>query len=238
MGQYRTFIESYSFSPKIIRCLFINAFNNFFAARILADSGLITQVNNSLRMGLESEWIGIILVKDEKLGHIWVNGPIDKKEENALINLEIPSRIRKNVGETSKIKISDRNDIYKALSDRSHTKISSVTSLFFTPGSSEEKNYIDCIPLGGLRGDYNFNFIRHSIKTVLRFALADIEECLNYKSLEDGWAWNRGEILNITRGGHPGDDGKIVPFISSQNHPEKDFCRVAAFLSSIRNGDI
>ncbi len=236
--KYRTFIESYSFSPEIIRCLFVNAYNHFLAGRILAESGLITQMNNCLRMGLESEWLGIILVKNEKLGLNWAFGLGDKKEREELKKLEMPAEIRKKIGETPRISIENRNEIYKGLSDKSHTKLSSVAKFFILPGSSAGEGSIECIPLGGIRGENNITRIRFTVKTVLRFALADIEECLGYSTLEEGWSWNRAELVHITEGGYTDKEGQFHPHISSRGHPGQDPYQAAAYLSAMRHGRI
>ena len=236
--KYRIFIESSSFSPEIIKCLFVNAYNHFLAGRILADSGLITQTNNCLRMGLESEWLGIILVKNQKLGLNWAFGLGDNEERKELLKLEMPVEIRKKVGNTPKITIDDRHDIYKGLSDKSHTKLSSVAQFFIPPGFTAGEGSIECIPLGGIRGERNIIRVRYALKTALRFALADIEECLGYSTLEEGWTWDRSELRHITGGGYRDNQGQFHPHISSKRHPGQDPYQAAAFLSALRHGEI
>ncbi|MCK9307236.1 MAG: hypothetical protein M0P17_06865 [Methanoculleus sp.] len=74
LGAYRKFIEETTFHPQFLRCLFVNAYNHFLSGKILVEKGLITQSYNCLRMGLENEWLGIILMKNPTPGIHWTFG--------------------------------------------------------------------------------------------------------------------------------------------------------------------
>ena len=235
---YIKFLKMFEFNPRIIRCLFINAYNHFLSGRILAERGLIPQSNNCLRMGLESEWIGLILVKNRELGLNWAFGLGDEEIKKRLIDLERPFMIRKILGDTLRIKIKDRDEIYSALSDKSHTKLSSVARFFIPPNANPADGYIDCIPLGGMEGERNISRILLAIETVLGFALADIEECLNFQFMEKGWTWNRTSLMHISEGGFENQDGMFEPHISSKGHPGQDPYQAAALLSAIRHKEI
>ena len=145
------------------------------AGILLAEHGLIPQTNNCLRMGLESEWIGIVLIKNKELGHCWTFGLGDETIIKGLKDLEKSFMVRRVLGDTTRIKIKDREEIYMALSDKSHTKLSSVARSIFPTGSALTDGYIDCIPLGGMQEENDIKRIRLAVKTVLTFALADID---------------------------------------------------------------
>ncbi len=236
--KYQKFIETNIFFPKITKCLFINAFNHFLAAQILADRGLIPQVNNCLRMGLESEWIGIILQKNKKLAFEWAFGAGDEITRKNLLDLERPFKIREALGDTSKIKLKDRHEIYSALSDKSHTKLSSVARFFIPKDVPASEGYIDCIPYGGVEGDNNKFRIRSAVKVTLEFALAEIQESLQYPFFDEDWVWNRVELSKISEAGYSDENGKFEPYISSKGHPERDPAQLIASLSAIRHGEI
>ena len=76
---YKKFIDGFNFSNKYVKCLLLNAYNHFLAAKILADTGLRCQSFNCLRMGLESEWLGICLVTNSVLSLQWAFGIEMKK---------------------------------------------------------------------------------------------------------------------------------------------------------------
>jgi hypothetical protein len=76
---YKKFIDDFYFSNKYVKCLFLNAYNHFLAGKILAGSGLRCQSYNCLRMGLESEWLGICLVNDSVLTLQWAFGTGDEE---------------------------------------------------------------------------------------------------------------------------------------------------------------
>ena len=192
-------------------------------------------------MGLESEWIGIILLKDNELGLHWAFGIGDDTIKKRLIDLERPYMIRKIVGDNALIKFKDREEIYSALSDKSHTKLSSIALYDLPPGSTpedENKGYIDCIPMGGIRGENNIARILLTVKTVLMFALADMEGCLEYRLLDERWNWNRSELAKISGMGSGNQPGKFEPFISSKGHPGQNPFQGIALLNAIRHKEI
>lgn len=235
---YQKFIETTTFHPKITRCLFVNAYNHFLSAKILAENGLITQSNNCLRMGLESEWLGLILMKDPTLGLLWAFGLGDKIVQDRLIKLEKPYQIRKILGDTPRIKVQDRDEIYSALSDKSHTKLSSVARPFFLPNTPASDNFIDCIPIGGMKGGNNIARILPAVTTVLAFALAEIENSLGQRLLDEDWTWNRMSLVTITDGGVGDESGITDPHISSKGRPGSDPVQGMALQDAIRRGEI
>ena len=64
LKKYKRFTGDFDFKNKYVKCLFLNAYNHFLAAKILAEHGLRCQSYNCLRMGLESEWLGIFYLKN------------------------------------------------------------------------------------------------------------------------------------------------------------------------------
>jgi len=184
---YQRFIETTTFHPNILRCLFVNAYNHFLSGKNLAKGGLITQSYNCLRMGLESEWLGLILMKDPRLGMQWAFGLGDEADLKQLKELEKPYVIRKALEDTPRITAKDRDDIYAALSDKSHTILSSVARLFILPNAHVSDGSIDCIPMGDIRGKDNIARILRGTGTVLMFALAEIEDGLGQRLMEEEW---------------------------------------------------
>ena len=235
---YQRFIETATFHPDILRCLFVNAYNHFLSGKILAEKGLITQSYNCLRMGLESEWLGLILMKDPGLGIQWAFGVGDDAVVKRLKELEKPYMIRKALGDTPRITVKDRKDLYAALSDKSHTKLSSVARPFIPPNASPADEFIECIPMGGIQGKNNIPRILRGTATVLRFALAEIEDTLGQRLMEEEWTWKREGLVQITEAGFKTQNGTFEPHISSKGRPGTDPMQAAASLSAIRHGKI
>ena len=235
---YRKFIEETAFHPQFLRCLFVNAYNHFLSGKILAEKGLITQSYNCLRMGLESEWLGLILMKDPGLGMEWAFGVGDEAVVKRLKELEKPYMIRKTLGDTPRITVKDRDEVYAALSDKSHTKLSGVARSFIPPNASPADEFIECIPMGGMRGKNNIPRILRGTATVLRFALAEIEDGLGQHLLEEEWAWKRADLVQITEAGYETEEGAFEPHISSKGRPGADPMPAADLLSAIRHGKI
>ena len=235
---YQEFIKATTFRPDILKCLFVNAYNHFVSGKILAKKGLITQSYNCLRMGLESEWLGLILMKDSALGIHWAFGVGDEAFLKRLKKLEKPYEIRKALGDAPRITIEDRNEIYAALSDKSHTKLSSVARPFIPPNASLADESIECIPMGGIRGKDNILRILRGTATVIEFALAEVEDSLGQRLLEGEWTWNRADLVRITEAGFGNSDGTFEPHITSKGRPGADPMQAMAFLSAIRHGKI
>jgi len=236
--KYQKFIEITEFNPKIIRCLFVNAYNQFLAGTILAEKGLNTPSFNCLRMGLESEWIGIILTRNREMGLFWAFGVGNDATQKQLIQLERPFEIRKNLGNTERITIKDRNEIYAALSDKSHTKMGSVTRFLIPRDAHPSDGYVDCIPPGGMREEKAVENILQGVRVVLSFALAEIEDSLGCHLLENRWTWNRNELRYISGGGYADSHGEFEPHITSKGHPGRDSMQLMSLLSAIRHGKI
>ncbi|CVK33957.1 hypothetical protein [Methanoculleus bourgensis] len=230
---YQKFVETTTFHPKILKCLFVNAYNHFYSGKILAEKGLITQSYNCLRMGLESEWLGLILMKDTELGIVWILGSGDKSDLKRLKDLEKPHQIRKILGDAPRITVQDRDEIYKALSDKSHTKISSITRLFIPPEGPLPLMDVRCIPMGGMQGEETISRILRGLLTVLTFALAEIEDNLGQRLLEEEWEWKRSDLIQISEGALGDEGGPFEPHISSWGHPEADPIRTAIMLRMI-----
>lgn len=235
---YQEFVEATTFHPNILKCLFVNAYNHFVSGKILAKKGLITQSFNCLRMGLESEWLGLILMKDPTLGIHWAFGVGDEAILKRLKRLEVVSEIRKTLGETPRITVSDRDELYAALSDKSHTKLSSVARPFIPPNASPADESIECIPMGGIRGKDNILRILRGTATVIEFALAEIEDGLGQRLLEGEWTWKRAGLVQITEAGFGNSDGTFEPHITSKGRQGADPMQAMALLSAIRHGKI
>lgn len=230
LSMYENFIQTYKYRNKYIMCLFINAYNHFLSAYILSQKGLKTQCFNSLRMGLESEWIGICLDKDIELAMHWAFGSGQEKNiREKLLRLEKPYELRKMLGDTKRIKIKDRNEIYKALSDASHTKLASIA--VYT-------GEVECISLAGLRGAVNIIKTLEAVQFVQKFASAEIEEQLGYRFSETEWNFNRTDLMTISQSGYGSGNGNIEPAITSQGHPGSDALQALALLDFIKNGRI
>lgn len=225
------FIDDYQLSNSYLKCIFINGYNHFYSGYVLGKKGLRCQSLNCLRFGLECVWLGIYLQKHPLLALEWAFGTGDKDALNHIKELEKPVTLRKRMGEEGRLKIEDRNDIYKALSDKSHTKMASIAILTM--------NYsTECIPVGGLKGNFNVTKVIQAVRIVLEFALAEIEDYLEHSFFEDEWKYNRLDIIHISQGAY-GDKDKITdPHISSQNHPGNDGINAAALLETIRKGHL
>jgi len=143
LSKFENFVHTFNPRIKYVTCLFINAYNHFLSGYILSQKGLKPQCYNSLRMGLESEWIGIYLDKHIELATHWAFGTAQEERiRSKLLRLEKPNELRKMLGDSNRIKIEHRNNIYRALSDASHTKLASIA--VYT-------GEVECIPIGGLR---------------------------------------------------------------------------------------
>lgn len=229
LSMYENFITTYKYNTKYVRCLFINAYNHFLSGYILSQKGLKTQCFNSLRMGLESEWIGICLDKDIELAMHWALGIGQEKNNEKLLRLEKPYELRKMIGDTKRIKLKDRNDIYRALSDASHTKLASIA--VYT-------GEVECIPIGGLRGEVNIIKTLEAVQFVQKFASAEIEEQLGYRFSETEWNFNRTDLMRISQSGYGSGNGNIEPAITSQGRPGSDALQAVALLDFIKMGRI
>jgi hypothetical protein len=236
---YKKFVDEYNFGNKYVKCLFLNAYNHFLAAKILADTGLRCQSDNCLRMGLESEWLGICLVKDVGLSHQWASGTADEETLKKIKKLEIPQELRGKISKISHNRIAknDRNEMYKALSDKSHTKLASCAVLIINPKSSDQSEYkVECIPAGGSKGKTNISILLRAVQFVQEFAMAELEDSLDVKLLPNDWKYIRAKLSLISQDGSLNANGDFEPFISSKNSPGSDSICAFAFLEAIRNG--
>jgi len=92
---YKKFIDDFNFRNEYVKCLFLNTYNHFLAAKILADAGLRCQSYNCLRMGLESEWLGICIVNHRELSLQWAFGTGDDETLKMIKKLESPADLRR-----------------------------------------------------------------------------------------------------------------------------------------------
>jgi hypothetical protein len=238
---YKKFIDDFDFSNKYVECLFLNAYNHFLAAKILADTGPRCQSFNCLRMGLESEWLGICLVTDSVLSIQWAFGVGDEDTLKKIKKLEIPQDLRLEISKISHTRIAkkDRDEIYWALSDKSHTKLASCAALIINPKSTDQsEGKVERIPAGGLKGKTNISKHPRAIQAVQEFAMAELEDSLNVRLLPNDWKYIRAKLFEISQSGFKNANGDFEPFISSKNHPGSDPICAAAFLEAIRYGSL
>jgi hypothetical protein len=234
---YKKFIDEFNFETKYVKCFFLNAYNHFLAAKILADTGLRCQSDNCLRMGLESEWMGIYLAKNVGLCLQCALGTIDGDTLKKIKKLETPQELRSEISKndiisSTRIVKKHRDEIYRALSDKSHTKLASCAALIMYPKSNEA----ECIPAGGMKGKTNISTLLRAVQFVQEFAMAELEDSLGVKLLPNDWKYLRANLSLISEGGYPNANGDLDPFISSQNHPGSDPINAFAFLEAIRKG--
>jgi hypothetical protein len=225
------FINEYSFNSRYSKCIFINSYNHLFSANLLANRGLKCQSFNCLRMGLESTWLGIYLNNHKALDIQWALGAPDEQIKKLIKDLETPPKLRDKLGNNGRIKVVDRNEIYSALSDKSHTKLSSIVVFTFD-------DTIECIPLGGLRGDFNIYKTLEAVCFVIEISMAEIEDSLNYQLLTDNWVYNRLNLICISQAASQSDNGILEPQISSKGFPGSDPIQWAAILELIRTKKI
>lgn len=159
----------------------------------------------------------------------WAFGIGQEKNNKKLLRLEKPYELRKMLGDTKRIKIKDRNDIYRALSDASHTKLAS-TAVY--------TGEVECIPIGGLRGEVNIIKTLEAVQFVQKFASAEIEEQLGYMFSETEWNFNRMNLMRISQSGYGSGNGNIEPAITSQGRPGSDALQAVALLDFIKKGRI
>jgi len=139
---YKKFIDDFNFSNKYVKCLFLNAYNHFLAGKILASGGLRCQSYNYLRMGLESEWMGICLLKNALPTPQWL-GAGDAETLKKIKKIESPA-LRHEISKIiSSVRLAekDRNEIYSALSDKSHSKLGSCAVFRINPKSNHPSDF-------------------------------------------------------------------------------------------------
>jgi len=236
---YKKFIDEFNFENKYVKCLFLNAYNHFLAAKILADTGLRCQSDNCLRMGLESEWLGICLVKDVGLSRQWAFGTGDEKTLKKIKEFERPADLRSEISKiisSTRIVENSRNEMYSVLSDKSHTKLASCAALTINPKSTDQSEYkVECIPAGGFQGKTNISKLLSAVQFVQEFAMAELEDSLGVKLLPNDWKYIRANLSLISDAGYQNANGDFEPFISSKNRPGSDPICAAALSEAIRN---
>jgi hypothetical protein len=237
---YKKFIDDFNFRNKYVKCLFLNTYNHFLAAKILADTGLRCQSYNCLRMGLESEWLGICIVKDVGLSLQWAFGTGDEETIKKIKKMERPQNLRSEISKIishTRIAKKDRDEMYSALSDKSHTKFASCAVLTINPKSTDPSDYkVECIPAGGLKGKTNISILLRAVKFVQEFAMAELEDSLSVRLLPSDWKYIRDKLSIISQDGSLNANGNFEPFISSKKRPGSDSICAVALLEAIRNG--
>jgi hypothetical protein len=236
---YKKFIDDFNFDNKYTKCFFLNAYNHFLAGKILADAGLRSQSYNCLRMGLESEWVGICLVKDVGLSLQLAFGTADKETVEKIKKLQKPWLLRSEISKISYSRLAekDRKEIYSALSDKSHSKLGSCGAFMANPKSTDPSDFkVESIPAGGLKGKTNISKLLSVVQDVQEFAMAELEDCLNVRLLPDDWKYNRTKLSKISEGAYPNDNGGSEPHVSSQKRPGSDPINAAVLLEAIRKG--
>jgi len=236
---YKKFVDDFNFSNKYVKCLFLNAYNHLLAGKLLAGAGLKCQSYNCLRMGLESEWLGICLVKDPVLTLHWAFGTGDEETVKKIKKLEHPANLRLEISKiisSTRIAKKDRDEIYKALSDKSHSKLASCAIVTINPKSADPPDFkVECIPAGGLKGKTNISKLLSAVQVVLEFAKAELEDSLSVRLLPADWKYIQTNLSKISQDGHPNANGHFEPFISSRDRPGSDAICAAAFLEAIRD---
>jgi hypothetical protein len=236
---YKKFIDDFNFSNKYVKCLFLNAYNHFLAGKILAGTGLKCQSYNCLRMGLESEWLGICIVKDVGLSLQWAFGTGGKETLKKIKKLERPQDLRREISKISHSRLveKDRNEIYSALSDKSHSKLASCAVFTINPKSADPSDFkVECIPAGGLIGKTNISKLLSAVQVVQEFAMAELEDSFSVRLLHTDRKYVRANLSKISEGGYQNANGDFEPLISSKNRPGSDPICAAALLEAIRNG--
>ena len=92
--------------------------------------------------------------------------------------------------------------------------------------------------MGGMRGKNNIRRLLRGTVTVLRFALAEIEDSLGQRLMEEEWTWNRADLVQITEAGFKTQNGTFESRISSKGRPGTDPMQAATFLSAMRHRKI
>lgn len=215
LGKYKEFILSikpYSSILNLARfMLYTKSFNSFSSSIVLAQNGFYVDSYNSIRVGLESGWLSILFEKKNYLAHEWltliphpnhlyaIKSQENQRETAAKKyqhQLGSPSWVRKQISKSDSDK-KQRDDVYAALSVKSHANVSSTYFLsdqgvtLYGPGLFDSKEHL--------------MKILRAINFCIGFGLNDIDKISNTK-LSAGWAYKEYEVINIAGIAYP--DGK------------------------------
>ncbi len=216
LGKYKEFILSIKPYSSILNLakfmLYTKSFNSFSSSLILAQNGFYVDSYNSMRVGLESGWLSILFEKKNHLAHEWLTlipHPNHlytiKNQENQMEiaakkyknQLGKPSWVRKQISESNSDK-KQRDDVYSALSTKSHSNVSSTYFLLsdqgvtlYRPGSFDSKEHLMKILM--------------AIRFCMGFVLNDIDK-ISGTELSASWTYEESEVINIAGIAYP--DGK------------------------------
>lgn len=226
LSKYFELVVSNQIQNEKIRWIYQSAYNYFYGAYLLAENGLKNQAHNSVRMGLEFHWMGLLLKDDTVLLRNWCLGHgMSEKEHKKLEELENTTKLITKLGDKKKIKIKDRQDIYQALSDTSHIKFKNIC--FMGEGN---KHY------GHLLGGFNSSYdVRQCIKAVdlcMRFVFTEVSE---YYKVANFSEYNRSEIHAVSGSFGVDSDGIAHPHITSKGNVGSDIANAIAMLEMVAN---
>lgn len=226
LDQYFDFILSNQIKEEKIVWIYNSSYNNFYSAYILAKNGLKNQAQNCARMRLEFHWMALLLSFDKALLTNWSLGiASSKKESKKLEELENTSLLIKKLGDKQKIKIKDRDNIYKALSDTSHVKFKNICFFDILHG---QQGHI----LGGFQSDLYVEDCVKAIDLCMKFVFTELSQ---YYKVDIKNEYKAEELYFISGGLFVSSDGKIVPDITSKGSIGSDGANAIAFLEMIKN---
>lgn len=226
LNQYLELIASEQIQNEKIRWIYQSAYNYMYGGYLLAQNGLKNQAQNSVRIGLEFHWMGLLLKDDKILLLNWCLGHgMDKKEHKKIEELENTSSIIKKLGDKKKIKIKDRQEIYQALSDTSHVKFKNIC--FMGDGNKHHGHM-----LGGFQTEYDVQQCVNAIDLCMRFVLTEASEYYDVSNFSE---YSRNELHRISGSLRVDSDGGAEPHITSKGFTGSDVANAVALLELIRN---
>jgi len=226
LEQYEKFLDCYFFNPEILKWFFSQAYNFFYSGYLLANKGLLNQICNSMRMGFEYHWMGILLKRDDKLLKDWCLSVGMSNKQELLNELQTTQKIIKKLQDGEKIKIKDRKNIYEALSDRSHVKFKNIAIL-------DMKLQIIGFPKKGLKSKYDISKCYKCADTCLSFALTEINEEFNMDLIKQHF--KNFDLVHISNSGYEDARGDFVPFVTSKKDVQTDPMSAMAVLDITKN---
>lgn len=226
LDQYFDFILSNQIKEEKIVWIYNSSYNYFYSAYILAKNGLKNQAQNCARMGLEFHWMALLLSFDKALLLSWCLGSASSKRGlKKLEELENTSLLIKKLGDKQKIKIKDRDNIYKALSDTSHVKFKNICFFDISHG---QQGHI----LGGFQSDLDVANCVKAIDLCMKFVFTELSQ---YYKVDIKNEYKAEELHLISGGLSVSSDGKIVPDITSKGSIGSDGANAIALLEMIKN---
>jgi len=191
--------------------LFTRSCNAFRSAGILCWEGLFVDSYNSVRVGLESGWLALILRRNDELAREWLtlvpndasDSDIEKKYRNSFGSLRW---IREEVS-IDDADLKHRTNIYQILSTRSHAN---PASTFYVADSGEKANDLCLYPPRQLDSDaHRYKFLT-GINYCLEYILWDIQARCG-ENFEVYWRYDEKSMFTIAGVANPdGDDSFVV----------------------------